>query len=243
MDVHVINLDRSTDRMATFERANRAVPVNFVRFSAVEGKSVNRGELVERSVIKADLGYGDGALGCALSHLALWERAIEKNEMITIAEDDAIFNREFAPAAEVVLKTLRQDWHVILWGWNFDSVLLFDMLPGVSPCLAGFNEGAMRMGADAFQSLSLKPQAFKLFTAFGLVAYSLSPAGARAAKKHCFPLRKMDVFVPGLGRSVENLVIDTMLNDAYPRINAYACFPPLVITKNDHDISTVQKAS
>jgi hypothetical protein len=30
-----------------------------------------------------------------------------------------------------------------------------------------------------------------------------------------------------------------MLNDAYRRINAYACFPPLIITKNEHSNSTV----
>lgn len=241
MEIQVINLDRSKDRMDAFEKMNGALSLNFLRFSGIEGKSLSRDALVERGLITADVGYNDGALGCAMSHLALWERAIEKDEPITICEDDAIFNREFPRSAEVLLKTLPPDWHVILWGWNFDSSLLFDMLPGVSPCLAAFNQGAMRMGAEAFQSLSLNPQPFKLFSAFGAVGYSISPAGARALKKHCFPLRKVDVFVSGLGRSITNFGIDVMLNDAYQRINAYASFPPLVITKNDHGISTVQQ--
>ena len=194
-------------------------------------------------MIEADLGYNDGALGCALSHLALWELAIAKDEAVTICEDDAIFNRGFAPASAAVIQALPPDWHVILWGWNFDSVLPFDFLPGVSPCLGAFNEGAMRMGTEMFQSLNLRPQPFKIFSSFGLVAYSLSPTGARRLKKHCLPLRKMDVFVPGLGRSIANFGLDVILNDAYQRVNAYACFPPLIITKNEHSTSTVQQTS
>ena len=243
MDIHVINLDRSKDRMAAFKKVNGWLPLKFLRFAGIEGKSLSRGTLVDQGLITADLGYNDGALGCALSHLALWDLAIEKDELITICEDDAIFNRGFVSSAEALLKTVPPEWHVILWGWNFDSSLLFDMLPGVSPCLAAFNQSAMRMGAEAFQSLSLNPQPFKIFSAFGAVGYSLSPTGARTLKKHCFPLRKMDVFVPGLGRSVVNFGIDVMLNDAYQKINAYASFPPLVITKNDHGISTVQQKS
>jgi len=241
MDIYVINLDRNKDRMAAFEKLNGTLPLNFSRFSAIDGKNVARGSLVERGVIKADLGYRDGALGCALSHLALWDLAIERSQPVTVCEDDAIFNRGFSPSAEAMIEALPQNWHLILWGWNFDSVLLFDMLPGVSPCLAAFNQGAMRTGIEAFQSLSLRPQPYKIFSAFGSVGYSLSPTGARTLKKHCFPLRNMDVFVPGLGRSLVNFGIDIMLNDAYQRINAYACFPPLIITTNDHGTSTVQQ--
>jgi len=65
--------------------------------------------------------------------------------------------------------------------------------------------------------------------------------GARAMKQHCLPLRNLEVFFPGLERMLPNTGIDIMLNDAYPRINAYVSFPPLIITKNLHSISTVQQ--
>ena len=89
MDIHVINLDRSKDRMSAFESLNGNLGLNFLRFSAVEGKSIARGPLADRGIITADLGYGDGALGNALSHLALWDLAIEKNQPLTVSEDDA----------------------------------------------------------------------------------------------------------------------------------------------------------
>ncbi len=242
MDIYVINLDRSLDRMAAFEALNGQLPVNFIRLSAVEGKNSARGALVDRGIITADLRYGDGALGNALSHLALWDLAIERNRPLAICEDDAILNRGFAQAAEILLQSLPNDWHIILWGWNFDSIVLFDMVPGVSPCLGMFDQDRMRMGIDAFQSAELHPQHFRLFKAFGVVSYSVSPRGAQAMKNLCLPLSNRDVFIPGLGRSVPNTAIDVALNETYPRINAYVSFPPLVITRNFHSNSTVQEA-
>ena len=242
MDIHVINLDRSMDRLLAFKTLNSHLNLNFLGFSAIDGKDVARGPLVDRGIITADLRYREGALGCALSHLALWDLAIEQNQSLTVCEDDAIFNRGFGVAAETLIKALPEDWHVILWGWNFDSILLFDMIPGVSPCLGIFDQDRMRMGIDAYQSARLMPRPFRVYRAFGLVGYSVSPMGARAMKQHCLPLRNMDVFFPGLERTLSNSDIDIMLNDAYPRINAYVSFPPLIITKNLHSISTVQQA-
>ncbi len=242
MDIHVINLDRSKDRLLAFEKLNGHLKPNFLRFSAVEGIDVARGQLVDRGIITADLGYGDGALGNALSHLALWDLTIKKNQASMVCEDDAIFNRGFVPAAESLVKALPSDWHVILWGWNFDSIVLFDMIPEVSPCLGIFDQDRMRMGVDAFQSASLMPQPFRLFNAFGIVGYSVSPMGAEAMKQRCLPIRNKDVFIPGLGRAVPNRGLDIMLNDVYPRVNAYVSFPPLVITRNFHSNSTVQQA-
>jgi hypothetical protein len=32
------------------------------------------------------------------------------------------------------------------------------------------------------------------------------------------------------------------MNEAYPKMRSLVSFPPLVITKNDHAISTIQRA-
>ncbi len=229
--------------MLAFESLNAHLKPTLSRFAALEGKDVARGPLVDRGIITADLCYGDGALGCALSHLALWDLAIEKNQALTVSEDDAIFNRGFGPASESLIEALPRDWHMILWGWNFDSILMFDMIPGVSPCLGFFNQDQMRIGTDAFQSASLTPQPFRLLRMFGTIGYSVSPAGAQAMKQHCLPLRNMNVFFPGLERTLPNKGIDIALNDAFPRINAFVSFPPLIVTMNFHSISTVQQAS
>jgi GR25 family glycosyltransferase involved in LPS biosynthesis len=210
------------------------------RFSAVDGQNVERDALVKRGIITANLDYSDGALGNALSHVMLWDTAIRENRSVTICEDDAIFNRLFCTASEAVLKELPVGWHMILWGWNFDSLLWFDMIPGVSSCIGAVDQQSMRQRIDAFRSADVRPHPFKLFQTFGTVCYSISPAGALVLRQCCLPLRNMSIYFPALGRAVFNRDLGIGLNSAYSHIQAFVSFPPLVVTRNEHANSTVQ---
>ena len=44
-----------------------------------------------------------------MSNIALWDKAIVNNKMVTICEDDAIFNDHFEERAEDLLKGLLKD--------------------------------------------------------------------------------------------------------------------------------------
>ncbi len=241
MKIHVVNLDRSTDRLATFQAVNSHVMPHVTRFSAIDGKNVDRAALVERGIIAADLGYTDGALGNALSHFALWDLAIREDRPTTICEDDAVFNHSFCIASEVVLRKLPLDWHLILWGWNFDSILWFDMIPGVSGCVSSFDQASLRKAIDTYHSAKLSPHAYRLFQSFGSVCYSISPVGARLLKQNCIPLRNTTVYIRGLRASIVNDGLDTALNGVYADMNSFVSVPPLAVTPNDHSISTVHR--
>ena len=156
-------------------------------------------------------------------------------------DDDAIFNLDFERRALALLATLPDDTDLVYWGWNFDSVLWFDMIPGVSRCIASFNQETLRKGIDAFQSSNLRPRAYGLFQAFGNVCYSISSVGARLLRQNCLPLRNTTVHVAGLRTPVLNYCIDVALNGVYSHMNCFVCIPPLVVTRNDHSLSTVQR--
>src|ERR1700676_1063892 len=72
--IYVINLDRDHERMRLFSETNGHL-VEFVRFAAVDGRESDRAALQQGGIIKADLTYNNGQLGCALSHIALWRFA------------------------------------------------------------------------------------------------------------------------------------------------------------------------
>lgn len=238
MQIHLINLDRSPERLAEFTARNGHL-TDVTRFPAIDGRQADRRELRVRGVIGHSLDYTDGALGNCLSHVALWDLAIARNEAITLCEDDAIFNRSFEQDAATIIASVDQDWHMIFWGWNFDAFALFELIPGVSPFLAQFDQNQMRSGIDRFQSAVLAPRAFRLLAAFGIVCYSISPAGAHLLRQLLLPVRAAPVTVPAVGRRFANKDLSIALLDAFPRIRAFASFPPLVITRNDHAISTV----
>ena len=242
MDLALINLDRTPDRLAAFARANAHLPA-VKRYAAVDGRALDTGALIADGLITADIlaTYTQGSIGAACSHIGLWGIAAQADRAVTILEDDAVLHKDFCPTADALVAALPNDWDIVLWGWNFDSYLLFELLPGVSNCLAAFDQEQMRAGLAAFQTAPVSPHLFRLQRAFGCPCYSVSAKGAAKLRRHCIPLRAMSVFFPGLNRTVPNNGIDIMMNDAYPRLQAYVSFPPLAVTANRVEIRTSQQ--
>jgi GR25 family glycosyltransferase involved in LPS biosynthesis len=241
MDIYVINLERCPDRLEEFRNLNFPVAANFIRWPAADGTTLDPSLLIRQQRLDPNVlqHYTSGALGCAQSHLALWEHAVDTARAVTLCEDDVVFNIEFAAVAEQALARLPADWDLVMWGWNFDAHLMLRMLPGVSPCCATFDQDKMLAGMHIFQRQHVDFRLFPLLRSFGTPCYSISPKGAQVLYRHCLPLRPMQVFFPGLNCTFPNNGIDMMMNAAYPDMQAFVSFPPLVVVKNDHAASTV----
>src|SRR5262245_23080805 len=171
-----------------------------------------------------------GAVGCAMSHIALWDMAIESEQNLTICEDDTIFNSSFDTCAPDVLQQLPDEWDLILWGWNFSNFLCIEMLPG--HCVVRFEQDRMRANSGSFQNQALSPRSFKLLWAFGTPSYTVSPKGARSLKSKLLPLRPLKIphpegiHAPPELRHFLTTGIDITLNSIYRHLHAFACFPP-----------------
>lgn len=242
MNIHVINLDRSPERLREFLRWNGHLP-GIQRFPAIDGSTIDRQALIAAGTIAPGLKYTDGAIGCALSHLHFWEAAAASGEAITVCEDDAIFHHGFLEHAPRLLASLPEDWDLVMWGWNFDSILQFDLLPGASQCLGAFDQAKLRGALDHYQRLALTPAPFRLIRAFGTVCYTLSPAGARKLLDRCLPIRPFTIPFPMVSPKFPNNGIDIAMNREYESLNAFVSLPPLVVTANDHGSSTVRAAA
>jgi glycosyl transferase family 25 len=131
MIVHVINLDRDRERLARFQDLNAHLP-KIIRPPAIEGRHLDRQELQRIGYISSNLSYNNAVLGNAHSHIELWRTATESEEIVTVAEDDAIFAQHFISASEAFLRKLPTDWDIVLWGWNFDAFLWVEIPEGVS---------------------------------------------------------------------------------------------------------------
>ncbi len=238
MPIYVINLDRSTDRMTSFAAWNQHMP-DIHRFSAVDGAALDRAELLRDRLIEPDVNYTNGALGCALSHRFFWEVAVSEGAAVTICEDDAVFHKEFLVVAPKLISTLPADWDLVMWGWNFDSILLYDLMPGISTCLAQFDQEQLRKSINQYQFASVEPYLVRLLRCFGTVCYSVSARGARRLLDFCFPLRPLFVSFPLISDAFPNNGIDIAMNAIYAELNAFAALPPLVVTANEHGTSTV----
>jgi glycosyl transferase, family 25 len=242
LKINLLNLDRSGGRLQAFRSKNSFLS-DVERVCAIDGRTLDRRALIRDGILDPRLTYTDGALGCALSHMAIWDRVANAGSAQTIAEDDALFNKQFASRSTALIHSLADSWDCVLWGWNFDSVLVADILPGVAPALMHFDQAALRSQLDRFQSLEIEPRPLGLYRAFGTVCYSLTPQGARKLLAACRPMRPLSLSVPGLPAPLANYGLDVMMNAVYPQLKAFVAFPPLVVTPNDPATSLVRPGS
>jgi len=127
--MHLINLDRSNDRLRLFRERNGHLQ-NVVRVPAIDGSELDREALVGSGYISRDLAYPNGQLGCAMSHLKLWETAASQERDVTVFEDDVVISYQFEKIAQELMSRLPNDWDIIgevifgrhLSGWMWVSL-------------------------------------------------------------------------------------------------------------------------
>jgi GR25 family glycosyltransferase involved in LPS biosynthesis/glycosyltransferase involved in cell wall biosynthesis len=226
-EIHLINLDRSKDRLAKFMARNGHLG-NVIRVPAVDGRETDREELQARGLIAADLSYTPGALGCALSHIALWQKAVAESRIITIFEDDAVSSINFAEGAALALALVPQDWDLIHWGCVFDPLFVWLDFDYVRATLH-FYDRRFRDDLNAFQREGFSPTPVKLLHSFGTQAYSVSPKGAKTLLDACVPLQRRHITFSGAGVVTRDEGIDVAMDGAYPSMKAFLTLPPLVI--------------
>lgn len=230
--IHVINLDRSPERWAEFQANNSHL--NLQRCSAIDGLTADISAWENAGVISRDilLTYQPNELACAMSHVSLWRHGYSTGDGITMAEDDAIFHSGFKKHANEVVARLPKDWDLIVWGWNFDMFVALDL--GASDCIARFEEIKTQENIAKFKSAEITPAPVRLKWCFGLPAYSVSPTGCRRLLDKALPLRPRMITAPkGSGASFFRTIgLDLSLDALYNDLQAYVCFPPLVVTKN-----------
>jgi len=240
LPIKVISLASSLDRRAAFAEHNAHVAYEFV--DAVEGAAIKPQLDMLPELFEPGLPYSAGAVGCALSHLTLWQDVVDSGAPLTVLEDDAILRQDFEAESARVVAGLPPDWDIVVWGWNFDSILALNIMPGVSPAVMHFSQNQLRASVREFQALGGTPAAHRLAECFGTCAYTISPEGARKFMAHCFPLRRFHHFSQPLGREVPNNGIDIPMMRLYPRSASFVALPPLAMTKNERATSLVQAA-
>ena len=118
MDVFVINLDRSTQRLAEMTQRLEQLDLPFTRMSAVYGASLTDQELnrhyssaLNKRVYRRPLSAAE--IGCYLSHRNIWQTMVDDNlTMALILEDDAELGAQL-PAALATVENLTRPWDVI----------------------------------------------------------------------------------------------------------------------------------
>jgi GR25 family glycosyltransferase involved in LPS biosynthesis len=237
---YVINLDSTPKRWCQF--AERNGHLNVTRFPGADGASLDRMALLQAGYIAEDLSWPPGTLGCAISHIRLWELAVRESRPLTILEDDIAVAHHFEPAAAVTLSALPADWDFVKWGWLINPAFAW-LDVGISRVtLHGYGAPAYqdKESIKAFQNTETTSVPVRMLHSFGLHAYSISPKGARCALDYCLPLRNRMITFPDAGITTTATGVDVLLCGVYPQMQAFVALPSLVIVADEE--GSVRKA-
>ena len=101
LPIFVVNLRKNAGRMESIKRQLDALGVEYRRFEAVYGKVLSDGERKKlfawfRSRLAVGVKLTDGELGCALSHLGIYENIVSDGlDMAVVLEDDVLLEDNF----------------------------------------------------------------------------------------------------------------------------------------------------
>lgn len=233
MKKYFISLDRTPERTKRFLTANNHIN-DFERYAGLDGNKLDRDELIKNGLLAPTCNFTPGAIGSGLAHASLWAKVIRSDEPAHIFEDDAFLCKNFEEESKALIEKLPNNWDIILWGNNYDSILEFELLPGITQCVAVFNQDTVRRGIPNFLNMNISSNPFKLTQTFGICGYAISPLGASRLMERCLPLQTTTVIYPGLGmRQLPTTSIDHLMNIHYQETNSYTAFPPLCLTDND----------
>jgi GR25 family glycosyltransferase involved in LPS biosynthesis len=258
--LHVINLARRPDRLDRFRRLHPEIAL--VRVEAVDGMQQDSQELVRRNLLAPGHCYMPGAIGCALTHFALWQLCAKSGAPLHIAEDDVVFCEKFCEIAATVLADLG-DWDFVHWGCNGDWPMRIKSEYGENAALVipDLEENVVTDTRPRVQS----PHAFRLLFGMGTGGYSISPTGASQLIAKCLPFganpapicrpkpdglalapsakRSQETFLkPFMGLNNANNGIDAELCCHYAGLKAFVCLPALARHGFDASDSSIQTA-
>ena len=181
-----INLDKRQDRwerMAIQPEIKR-IP-NLKRFSAVEGAAINidtdaristlcRFNIKNHTRRSHDLLDSAGGVGCALSHITLWQNLVKSHENVfLVVEDDLVL--QSGDWSRVRRLYEQNTWLQDSTKWDIWSI-------GNLRCRAGPNKPYPNEGKKEDKWLECKE-----FVGFN--SYFISKTGAQKLLKECFPIQ------------------------------------------------------
>lgn len=113
---YVINMDGAKERMRFMASQCDSLGIPFVRVPAVNGSKV-RPHVLGRLTPRCEKYCTDSMIGCALSHMNVWNMVLEQGqERALIMEDDAQLVPGFAEGLSRALRDVPEDFDVLLLG-------------------------------------------------------------------------------------------------------------------------------
>ena len=230
-----ITLEPEGKRYQTFLENNNHLQVE--TFQGIKGADLSKEEIISLGLATKDLALSplltNGAIGCAASHKAIWEKVAIEGEGYFVVEDDCHTHPEISKFINSNLDRLA-NFDICFFGINTDSILKSVAPTGlISLSLFSPKHPSEEWISNALSKTSTQEVAMhRLINGFGLCAYFISPSGAKKLCAKIFPLSLATTNIPLISNKMPASSIDRAANSVYSRLQAFICQPFLAYTPN-----------
>jgi GR25 family glycosyltransferase involved in LPS biosynthesis len=117
-DAYYINLKRRPDKnkntLVELDKSN-LLRNKMKRFEAIDGKDIDLTNYLAPGISARLLEKRRGWIGCALSHMELWQRCISMNKPILVFEDDNVIKEEvnYDKHLETIINNFPKDFDIV----------------------------------------------------------------------------------------------------------------------------------
>lgn len=113
--IFIINLDKDVERLSNaYKQLDKYEFKNYEKFTGIYGKQLSIDEINDNTTTIGKLFASRSMIGCALSHIRIWEKIVKENiNLSLILEDDFICKDDFKNKLNNVLLKAPKDYHII----------------------------------------------------------------------------------------------------------------------------------
>lgn len=228
----VISLERTPERLVRFREWNAPADIEIEVSKAVDGRTLDLATVDPQVLTPGTVSYRAGSVGSALSHRGLWQKCAAGDRPYLVFEDDAAIRSDIRTVLPPLVESLDSAWDLLILGYNTDAVAEVVVVDDFNLRLAWPQTNPSAAQLVKFMDGRWPVAIARARTFFGLCGYLISPSGARALLRLCFPLESRAVNVPGLSYLMGTFTLDTRMNAHLPFIQGFMCLPPLVMPDN-----------
>jgi len=116
---YVINLERRPERLLQFFKHNNVEMPPYVVFNAIDGKALQPSASIQRIFETGDYNFRRGIVGCALSHLRIWQAFLKSpSKYCIVLEDDVKLTPKFTDKVLSLLYNHHNAFDVLFLHFN-----------------------------------------------------------------------------------------------------------------------------
>ena len=116
-EYHCINMRKSKDRWEYIQHFCYTNNLKINRYNAYDGNKLNKKKLIHHKILHPYSNINPGQIGCAFSHVKLWEKCKKSNnDYFIILEDDVIINKDIDYHVNYIFNNAPNNWDIIFIG-------------------------------------------------------------------------------------------------------------------------------